>query len=111
MNAHHRMLLRWIQQLKVLPALAVFLSIIKQPLKWFPIVNRLQPPYDLLHAPAETIARRRHAREHGVRADRRQQFAHRIVAIGGTLRNVSSACHTSVANGGLFWSFLNLITT
>src|SRR5262249_36024388 len=38
-------------------------------------------------------------------------FAHRIVAIGGSLRNVSSECQTSVANGGLFSSFLNLMRT
>ena len=29
-------------------------------------------------------------------------FAHSIVAIGGSARNVSSECQTSVANGGLF---------
>src|SRR5262249_24898542 len=38
----------------------VFLSIIKQPLKWFPIVNGLQPRDELLHAPAETRKNRQH---------------------------------------------------
>ena len=38
-------------------------------------------------------------------------LAHRMVAIGGSARNVSSECHTSVPNGGLLSSFLNLMRT
>ncbi len=38
-------------------------------------------------------------------------LAHRIVAIGGSARNVSSECQTSVPNGGVVSSFLNLISS
>jgi len=33
------------------------------------VVNGLEPRYELLHARAETVERRRHAREYGVAAD------------------------------------------
>src|SRR5262249_33537967 len=36
-------------------------------------------------------------------------FAHRIVAIGGSVRNVSSQCQTAVADGGVVSFFLNLV--
>ena len=38
-------------------------------------------------------------------------LATRIVALGGSLRNVSSECQTSVRNGGLVSSLRNLIRT
>ena len=38
-------------------------------------------------------------------------FAHKIVAMGGSARNVSSECHTSVPNGALFSSLRNLMRT
>ena len=38
-------------------------------------------------------------------------LATRIVALGGSLRNVSSECQTSVRNGGLVSSLRNLIST
>jgi hypothetical protein len=38
-------------------------------------------------------------------------LAHKTVAIGGSARNVSSECHTSVPNGGFVPSFLNLMRT
>ena len=37
-------------------------------------------------------------------------LATRMVAIGGSARNVSSECHTSVPNGALVSSFLNLMS-
>ena len=38
-------------------------------------------------------------------------LAHRMVAIGGSARKVSSECHTSVPNGGVVSSLRNLIST
>ncbi len=38
-------------------------------------------------------------------------LAHRMVAIGGSARNVSSECHTSVPNGGVVSSLRNLISS
>ena len=38
-------------------------------------------------------------------------LAHRIVAIGGSARKVSSECQTSVPNGGVVSSLRNLINS
>ena len=112
MNAHHRMKLRRILQLEVLQLLALLQALPEQRTERLHVVDGIEPGDELLHPVAQAVVGRRHADEHGVAADRGQlSLAHRMVAIGGSARNVSSECQTSVPNGGVVSSLRNLISS